>query len=376
MGIIVLKTMDATALDEGLTFDDVLLVPGYADFLPHEVDLSSRLTRGLSLAVPVLSAAMDTVTEGPMALAMAAVGGIGVIHRNMPVQRQAEEVAWVKASTFAESLTASRDASGRPLVAAAVGAGDIWERASALLDAGCDLLVIDTAHGHSRNVVEALRLLRRKAPDAEVLVGNIATAEAARLLIEEGACGLKVGIGPGSICTTRIVAGVGVPQMTAIRAVAAEARLHGVPVVADGGIRLPGDLTKAMGAGADTVMLGGLLARATESAAPTLERQGRLWKRYRGMGSLGALQQEGNDRYGRQAPEAGPPVPEGVEGLVPLEGTVAEVLHRIVGGLRKGMGYTGFRTIHDLQRGARFVRITSAAVQEGHPHDIEPLPVA
>ncbi|MEB3203083.1 MAG: IMP dehydrogenase [Candidatus Sericytochromatia bacterium] len=371
-----MKTLDAAALDEGLTFDDVLLVPGYADFLPHEVDLSSRVTRGLRLSVPVLSAAMDTVTEAPMALAMALAGGLGVIHRNMPAGRQAEEVARVKAATLPEGGRPSLDGSGRPLVAAAVGAGDVWERASGLIEAGCDLLVIDTAHGHSRNVVEALRTLRRLAPDTEVLVGNIATAEAARLLIEEGASGLKVGIGPGSICTTRIVAGVGVPQMTAIRAVVSEARRHGVPVVADGGIRHPGDLTKAIGAGADIVMLGGLLARAAESAAPTLERSGRMWKRYRGMGSLGALQQEGNDRYGRQAPEAGPPVPEGVEGLVPLEGTAAEILHRIVGGLRKGMGYTGFRSIAELQQGARFLRITAAAVQEGHVHDIEPLSFA
>ncbi|MEB3220483.1 MAG: IMP dehydrogenase [Candidatus Sericytochromatia bacterium] len=362
----------ALPIPEGLTFDDVLLLPGYADFLPDEASLATRLCKGLSLKVPLVSAAMDTVTEAEMAAAMAGLGGLGIIHRNMPIERQADEVRQVKERAVVDPARASLDAHGRLLAGAAVGAGDgpggYKARAAALVAAGVDVLCIDTAHGHTRNVVEALKALKAEHPHVPVIVGNIATAEAAELLIAAGADALKVGIGPGSICTTRVVAGVGVPQLSAIRAVASVAQGAGVPIIADGGIRYSGDITKAIAAGADTVMLGSLLARTHESPGAQINLDGRPFKVYRGMGSLGALQNEGNDRYGKHQGDG--VVPEGIEGMVPLTGSVHDVAYQLLGGLTKGMGYCGLPTVAALHAGARFIRVTGASVRESHPHDV------
>jgi IMP dehydrogenase len=351
----------------GLTFDDVLVIPGYADFMPDEVDLTCRLTRGVTLKTPIVSAAMDTVTEHAMAIAMAQLGGLGFIHRNMTTQRQVEELQLVKAA--APGAGASLDGQGRLLVGAALGPGGAVERAEALLAAGADVLALDTAHGHSKNVIEAVRAIKQAFPQAQVVAGNIATAAAAEALATAGADGLKAGVGPGSICTTRVVAGAGVPQITAIQWVAGVARKHGIPVIADGGIQFSGDLVKAIAAGADSVMLGSLLARCKESPGQEILLGGRVYKEYRGMGSIGALSNEGNDRYAKSG-TGGPVVPEGIEGRIPLTGTVADVLVQLIGGLRKGMGYAGLRTVAEMQTQAQLVRITGAGVRESHPHDI------
>lgn len=352
----------------GLTFDDVLVVPGYADFMPDEVELAGRLTREIVLPMPIVSAAMDTVTESGMAIAMANLGGLGFIHRNMSVDRQVEELALVKGSTPTGTKPAL-DKQGRLLVGAALGPGDAVARAERLLAAGADVLALDTAHGHSKNVIEAVKAIKAAFPHAQVIAGNIATAAAAEALIAAGADGLKAGVGPGSICTTRVVAGAGVPQITAIQWVASVASKHGVPVCADGGVQFSGDLVKAVAAGADTIMLGSLLARTKESPGQEILLGGRVYKEYRGMGSIGALANEGNDRYAKSA-SAGPVVPEGIEGRIPLTGTAADVLVQLVGGLRKGMGYAGLRTIAEMQTQAQLVRITGAGVRESHPHDI------
>ncbi len=467
---------------EGLTFDDVLLLPARSRVLPHQVDVSTRLTRRIRLNIPILSAAMDTVTETRMAIAMARQGGLGVIHRNQPIEVQAEMVRKVKRSEsgmivdpitlppdrpigealrlmaeyhisgipitdadgtlvgiitnrdlrfetdysrpIAELMTrenlitvpvgttleeakrilhehriekllvvddeyklrglitikdilkqiqypnACKDELGRLRVGAAVGVGkDRDERAEALVEAGVDVLFIDTAHGHSERVLEAVEALKNRFPEVEIVAGNVATAEGARDLIERGADAVKVGVGPGSICTTRVVTGVGVPQITAIFEAARVAAEHDVPVIADGGIKYSGDITKALAAGAESVMIGSLLAGTEESPGETILWEGRKYKAYRGMGSLGAMQGGmSRDRYAQE--EAGKPVAEGVEGRVPYRGTVAEVIYQLVGGLRSGMGYCGAPDIPTLRREARFVRMTMAGLIESHPHDI------
>ena len=465
---------------EGLTFDDVLLVPAQSEVLPREVDVSTRLTRRLRLNIPLLSAGMDTVTEARMAIAMAREGGIGVIHKNLSVERQAAEVDKVKRSehgiitdpfylsprdtindaqelmaryhisgvpivergrlvgiltnrdlrfeedysrpigevmTREHLVTASvgttleeakrllqqhkieklplvndqfelkglitikdiekarkypnsaKDARGRLLAAAAVGVGgDMQDRVSALIEAGADLLVVDSAHGHSKNVIEAVRTIKREYPEAQVIAGNVATAEGTRDLIEAGADAVKVGIGPGSICTTRVVAGIGVPQITAIVDCAAEARKHDVPIIADGGVKYSGDVVKALAAGADTVMLGSLLAGTEESPGETEIYQGRSFKTYRGMGSISAMKQGSSDRYFQD--REGKLVPEGIEGRVPYRGPLADQVYQLAGGLRAGMGYVGARSIAQLQTDTKFIRITSAGLRESHPHDV------
>ncbi len=358
-------------MPEGLTFEDVLLLPGYSDFLPAEADLSTRITREVWLNTPIVSAAMDTVTEAGMAIALAEQGGLGIIHRNMTIEAQAAEVSKVKleATVSRESHpNAALDAKGRLLVGAAVGVSGAVERAAALLEAGVDVLAIDTAHGHTKNVIEALKAIKEALPGAQVIAGNIATAEAARDLIAAGADALKVGIGPGSICTTRVVAGVGVPQISAIKAVASVAHAAKVPVIADGGIQYSGDITKAIAAGADVVMLGSLFARTKESPGQEIIFGGRQFKVYRGMGSIGALQNETNDRYGKHA--GGTLVPEGIEGMVPLAGSVTDLLYQLIGGLRKGMGYCGLKTIEELKTKAQFIRVSNASIRENHPHDV------
>ena len=355
----------------GFTFDDVLLVPQYSEILPGETDVRSRFSRNVGLNTPVVSAAMDTVTEDGMAIAIALEGGIGVIHRNQTPERQAEQVAAVKAAAVpADAPLANLAGQGQLRVAAAVGVGsDSVARAERLVKAGVDALVVDTAHGHTRNVIEALRRYRAAYGTAiDLVAGNVATAEGTAALIEAGADGVKVGIGPGAICTTRIVAGVGVPQLTAIMLAASVARKHDVPVIADGGIRYSGDIVKALAAGADSVMLGRLLAVAEESPGETERVGGRVVKQFRGMGSLAAMS-AGSDRYPQV--DRRKLVPEGVEALVSVAGPLSGILYQLIGGTRAGMTYCGAESIADLRVKARFVQLTHSGQIESHPHDIE-----
>ena len=470
-------------LCDGLTFDDVLLVPAYSEVLPREVEVQSHFTRHIMLEQPIVSAAMDTVTESAMAIAMARAGGIGVIHKSMSIAEQAEMVRAVKraengmiydpvtigpnetvgdalrlmerfhiggipvvdgentligivtnrdlrfqskmkrpihevmtsenlvTTSIKSSLTdavkileehkieklpvvdkegklqglltyrdiaklrinplASKDKKGRLLVAAGVGVtNDTLERAEALIEAEVDVIVIDTAHGHSRGVVEKLREVRKAFPGIDIVVGNVATGDGAAMLVDAGADAVKVGIGPGSICTTRIIAGVGVPQIQAIYDVAQRLKGSGVPVIADGGIRYSGDIVKAIAAGADCIMAGSLLAGSEESPGETILYNGRRYKSYRGMGSLEAMQHGSKDRYFQDKEEnVKKLVPEGIAARVPYAGTLAEVVYQLMGGLRAGMGYCGARTIEDLKQ-AKFVRITNAGMLESHPHDV------
>ena len=466
---------------EALTFDDVLLVPSFSSVLPAEVDTTTKLTRNIRLNIPLVSAAMDTVTESRLAIALARQGGLGFIHRNMPIERQAEEVDRVKRSEsgmivdpitmspenkihealelmkryhisgvpitregklvgiltnrdlrfetrldmpIGEVMTkenlvtvgvgttleeaeeilqkhriekllvvdedyvlkglitvkdiqkkldypiAAKDAHGRLLVGAAVGAsGDYLERAQALAAKSVDVLAIDTAHGHSSRVAEAVKELRRSLPDLQLVAGNVATGEAVKDLVSLGVDAVKVGIGPGSICTTRVISGAGVPQITAIHECAKPAHEAGVPLIADGGIKYSGDVTKAVAAGADCVMIGSLLAGTEESPGETVLYQGRTYKVYRGMGSMGAMASGSSERYG-QDPAGGKLVPEGVEGRVPYKGLLGDLVHQLVGGVKSGMGYCGCGTIPELQKKTRFVRVSSAGLREAHVHDV------
>lgn len=339
---------------EAVTFDDVLLVPAYSEVLPAEVCIKGRFSRNVFLDSPFASAAMDTVTEAPMAIAMAREGGIGVIHKNLPVGKQAAQVAQVHSQGLR--------------VAAAVGFGeDTLTRADALISAGADVLVLDSAHGHSKGVLETLRKVKSAFPKVDVVAGNIATAEAARALIEAGADGVKVGIGPGSICTTRIIAGVGVPQLSAISDVYEVASAYDVPVIADGGMRYSGDVLKALAAGGDCVMCGSIFAGTDETPGEVVEVDGRLMKGYRGMGSLDAMRAGSADRYFQGGSRK--LVPEGVVALVRCKGPVADVLFQLIGGLRSGMGYCGTPDIKALHK-AQFVRISDASIRENHPHDV------
>jgi len=338
---------------EGITFDDVLMMPAYSEVLPREVFLQGRFSRNVSLNIPFASAAMDTVTESPMAAAMAREGGIGVIHKNMSAQAQAGQVARVRAE-------------GLP-VAAGVGiTPDVLERVKLLADAGVNAVVLDSAHGHSKGVIDALKAIKAAFPGLDVVVGNIATAQAAQDLIAAGADGLKVGIGPGSICTTRIVAGVGVPQLTAIAEVASVAG-EDIPVIADGGLRYSGDVVKALAAGAHCVMCGSMFAGTDEAPGDIVEVDGKKMKGYRGMGSIDAMQAGSADRYFQKG--AKKLVPEGVVARVAYKGPVADVLYQLTGGLRSGMGYCGAATLEALHH-ARFIKISPATVQENHPHDV------
>ena len=468
---------------EGLTYDDVLLIPAYSEVLPRDVQLSSQFSRNITLKTPVISAAMDTVTGSAMAIAMARQGGIGVIHKNMTIEQQAAEVKRVKRSEsgmIQDPVTLAREATvgdalaimkehqiggipvvdasnvlvgivtnrdlrfeknyGRPVsevmtdsnlivtqdgsdfekaeqllrehrieklpvvdnsgklvglityrdiikltefplsckdkwgrlcVAAAVGVThDTLERTEALVQSGVDAVIIDTAHGHSKGVLATLQQVKKAFPHIDVVCGNIATADAAKALVEAGADAVKVGIGPGSICTTRIIAGVGVPQLGAVMDVAEALRGTGVPVIADGGIRFTGDIVKGLAGGADTVMIGSMLAGTEESPGETVIYEGRRFKTYRGMGSLEAMQKGSKDRYFQDAEDdLNKLVPEGISGRVPYRGSVLEVMHQVVGGLRAGMGYCGAKNITDLQS-AQFVRMTGAGIKESHPHDV------
>src|ERR1700678_1064912 len=467
---------------EGLTFDDVLLVPGKSSVLPAEVDTRTNFTRKIQLNIPLVSAAMDTVTESRLAIAIARQGGIGIIHRNMSVERQAEEVDRVKRSesgiivdpvTIAAEMTvrqatdimakyrisglpvtrgtklvgiltnrdlrfeknldqpvgnvmtkeklvtvpvgttleeaekilqkhriekllvvdkdfnlkglitvkdiqkklefpnATKDEHGRLRVGAAIGAtGDFLERAEEMAREKVDVLVVDTAHGHSTRVMEAVRAVKQKYPDIQVIAGNVATEEGARDLISLGVDAIKVGIGPGSICTTRVVTGSGVPQITAIIETTRAAKGTGVPVIADGGIKFSGDITKAIAAGASSVMIGGLFAGTEESPGETILYQGRTFKSYRGMGSLGAMEAGSADRYAQEGVARGKSVPEGIEGQVPYKGPLAALVDQLVGGLRSGMGYCGAANLEELHERAKFIRISSAGLRESHVHDV------
>jgi len=471
-------------LGEGLTYDDVLLVPAFSEVLPREVSIQSKFTRNISINVPIISAAMDTVTESKMAIAMAQEGGIGVLHKNMPIDAQAMKVRRVKRAesgmiidpvtlpltatvadaklnmaehsiggipivaedgtlkgivtnrdlrfehennkSIAEVMTgeklvtapvgtslkdaeiilqehkiekllivdddyklsglitfrditklsqkpnANKDEYGRLRVAAAIGVtGDAVDRAEALVNAGVDAVVIDTAHGHTKGVVSVLKEIKDKFPQLDVIVGNIATAEAAKYLVEAGADAVKVGIGPGSICTTRVVAGVGFPQFSAVLEVAAAIKGTGVPVIADGGIRYTGDIPKAIAAGADTVMLGSLLAGTKESPGETIIYEGRKFKSYRGMGSVEAMKHGSKDRYFQDVEDdIKKLVPEGIVGRVPYKGDLNESIHQFIGGLRAGMGYCGAKDIASLKERGQFVKITSSGINESHPHDV------
>ncbi|MCO5261514.1 MAG: IMP dehydrogenase [Lentimicrobium sp.] len=468
---------------EGLTFDDVLLMPAYSEVLPRDVDISTRFSRNIRLNIPIVTAAMDTVTDAVMAIAIAQEGGIGVLHKNMSIEDQANEVRKVKRAEngmildpitltegalvadalaimrdygiggipvvdlsgkligivtnrdlrfernprkpVAEVMTsqnlittteftdfekaadilqqykieklpvvdkdfklvglitykdiikikarpnACKDERGRLRVAAAVGVtSDMTERVQALVNNGVDAVVIDTAHGHSKGVMDATKLFRKRFPGVDLIVGNVGTAEAARDFRKLDIDGIKVGIGPGSICTTRVIAGIGIPQLSAIYQVASELKGSGIPVIADGGIRYTGDIPKAIAAGADCIMAGGLFAGVEESPGETIIYEGRKYKSYRGMGSMEAMQKGSKDRYFQDMEEdLKKLVPEGIAGRVPFKGTLSEVVHQLVGGLRAGMGYTGSENIARLQQ-ARFIKITAAGVTESHPHDI------
>uniref|UniRef100_UPI0035B6AC30 Inosine-5'-monophosphate dehydrogenase n=1 Tax=Acinetobacter baumannii TaxID=470 RepID=UPI0035B6AC30 len=365
-----------TIVQEALTFDDVLLLPAYSTVLPKDVSLKTRLTRGIYLNIPLVSAAMDTVTESRMAIAMAQNGGIGILHKNMDIAAQAAEVRRVKKfeAGKAESYPNScKDDLGRLRVGAAVGTGaDTPSRVEALVEAGVDVIVVDTAHGHSAGVIERVRWVKQNFPQVQVIGGNIATGDAALALLDAGADAVKVGIGPGSICTTRIVAGIGMPQISAIDSVASALKDQ-IPLIADGGIRFSGDMAKAIGAGASTIMVGSLLAGTEEAPGEVEFFQGRYYKAYRGMGSLGAMAGATGsaDRYFQDS-KAGAEklVPEGIEGRVPYKGPMGNIVHQMMGGLRSSMGYTGSAVIEDLRQNAKFVKITSAGMSESHVHDV------
>lgn len=371
-----MSNWDTKFAKKGLTFDDVLLIPAESHVLPNEVDLSTKLADNIKLNIPLISAGMDTVTEGAMAIAMALQGGLGVVHKNMSIQAQAGEVANVKSVVVPSNATkAAVDDQNRLLCAAAVGVtSDTFERAEALLEAGADAIVIDTAHGHSAGVLRKIKEFREHFPKQTLIAGNVATGDAIRALFDAGVDVVKVGIGPGSICTTRIVAGVGVPQITAIYDAASAAREYHKPIIADGGIKYSGDVVKALAAGGNAVMLGSMLSGTTEAPGDIFEENGKKFKRYRGMGSVGAMAQAhgSSDRYFQGGVnEANKLVPEGVEARVEYKGDVSDVVFQIDGGLRSGMGYCGAANIPELIEKAQFVQITNAGLRESHPHDVQ-----
>lgn len=371
-----MSSWETKFVKKGITFDDVLLIPAESHVLPNEVDLSVQLAKNLKLNLPFISAGMDTVTESSMAIAMALQGGLGVVHKNMSIQAQASEVANVKGVALTGNFTkAAVDDQNRLLVAAAVGVtSDTFERAEALFEAGADAIVIDTAHGHSAGVLRKIKEIRAHYPDQTLIAGNVATGDATRALFDAGVDVVKVGIGPGSICTTRVVAGVGVPQITAIYDAATAAKEYGKPIIADGGIKYSGDIVKAIAAGGNAVMLGSMFSGTTEAPGEVFEDHGKKYKAYRGMGSVGAMAQAhgSSDRYFQGGVnEANKLVPEGIEARVEYKGDVSDIVFQIDGGLRSGMGYVGAPDIPTLINNAQFVQITNAGLRESHPHDVQ-----
>ncbi len=359
----------------GLTFDDVLLVPLKSEVTPDQVQLGTDLTPTLHLNIPILSAAMDTVTEGRLATQLALNGGLGVIHKNMLIADQAKEVAKVKTADIDADKypNAATDQSGRLIAAAGVGVtNDTLERVKALVDAGADAIIVDSAHGHSEGVLRKIRQIRELYPTLNIIGGNIATPQGAQALYDAGADVAKVGIGPGSICTTRVVAGVGVPQITAITDAAEVAEKNGKTIIADGGLKWSGDIVKAIAAGGNAVMLGSMLAGTAEAPGQVIVGEdGKKYKSYRGMGSMAAMQNGSKDRYFQgEVKEVNKLVPEGIEAVTPYKGKVDDVIFEDLGGLRSGMGYTGSATINDLIERGQFVRITNAGLVESHPHDV------
>ena len=368
-----MDTLHGKVIKEGYTFDDLLLVPAYSQVVPAKVVLTTQLTSKIVLKIPVVSAAMDTVTEDRMAIALAKAGGLGFIHKNLSVQQQAQMVRNVKEAALDLTQDAAVDGNGRLLVGAAVGVGEKnIERVKALVEAGVDIIAVDSAHGHSIGVIETVKTIHDLYPQLDLVGGNIVTAEAAIALIEAGANVVKVGVGPGSICTTRVVAGVGVPQLTAVNDVYQVAKERKVGIIADGGIKVSGDVVKALAAGADVVMMGGLLAGCEETPGEILDVYGKKVKTYVGMGSLSAMQRGSSDRYfqGGQT-ELKKLVPEGIEATVPYKGPIADVLYQMMGGLRSGMGYCGCETVESLKVNARFVKITNAGLKESLPHVVD-----
>lgn len=366
--------MNGKLIKEAYTFDDLLLVPAKSVIVPAQVDLSSKLTEKITLRIPIVSAAMDTVTEEMMASQLAKLGGLGFIHKNMPTNTQAEMVKLVKETKIEdEYVNANVDTQGRLVVGAAVGVGEAsLDRVKALVEAGVDIVTVDSAHGHSEGVIQTVRLIRSTFPDLDIVGGNIVTAQAATDLIYAGANVVKVGVGPGSICTTRVVAGVGVPQLTAVNDVYNVAKQYGVGVIADGGIKLSGDISKALAAGATCVMLGGLLAGTEETPGDVIEVFGKRVKSYVGMGSLSAMQRGSSDRYFQGGvKELDKLVPEGIEATVPYKGSIKDVVYQMLGGVRSGMGYCGCATIEEMHTKAQFVKITGAGLKESHPHDVD-----
>ncbi|QIK57955.1 IMP dehydrogenase [Erysipelothrix sp. HDW6A] len=367
--------MNGKVIKEAYTFDDLLLVPAKSSVVPAQVDIKSRLTDKITLNIPIVSAAMDTVTEEAMATMLAKLGGLGFIHKNMTVEQQAAMIANVKNSEVDKEAfpEANVDGQGQLRVGAAVGVGETTlERVKALVDAGVDIITVDSAHGHSDGVINTVRIIREAYPELDIVGGNIVTAQGATDLIYAGANVIKVGVGPGSICTTRVVSGVGVPQLTAVNDVYQVAKQYGVGVIADGGIKLSGDIAKALAAGANCVMLGGLLAGSEETPGEVLEVFGKRVKSYIGMGSLTAMQRGSSDRYFQGGvKELSKLVPEGIEATVPYKGSITDVIYQMLGGVRSGMGYCGCATINEMHSKAQFVKITAPGLRESHPHDVD-----
>lgn len=366
---------------EALTFDDVLLVPKESDILPKDVNLERKLTKRITLKIPLISSPMDTITEHKMAIAMALCGGLGVIHKNMSLEAQAKEVEIVKNFNEIEDINSkvssvakpSVDEKGKLLVAAAVGISeDRYKRIEKLIEAGADIIVIDTAHGHSQNVLKAIKEIKKLYSNIDLIAGNIATSDGAKALIDAGVDAIKIGIGAGSICTTRIIAGVGVPQLTAISDASEIAKKNNIGSIADGGIKYSGDIVKAFAIGADAIMAGGLFSSTYEAPGDVIIIDGKKYKPYRGMGSVGAMIQGSKDRYFQsEVVNKSKFVPEGIEGVTEYKGHVADVVYQIIGGVRAGMGYVGAKTINELQEKAEFVKITNQGLAESHVHDVK-----
>ena len=361
-------------IQEGLAFDDVLLQPNFSHIHPRDVNVSLQLTPRIKLKIPLISSAMDTVTEAKLAIALAQLGGLGIIHKNMSISDQSKHVSDVKKlplKNLKKFPDAAIDKKGCLIVGAAIGITDnALERAKSLIDSGVDILCVDSAHGHSKRVIDLIASIRKKFPTIEMIAGNVATGAGALALYNAGANVIKVGIGPGSICTTRVVTGVGVPQISAIMNVYAALKNKKVKIIADGGIKFSGDITKALAAGADVVMLGSAFAGVEESPGDVIELQGYKYKSYRGMGSLGAMSAGSNDRYFQDTKNVMKLVPEGVEGLVVFKGKLEEVVFQMIGGLRSGMGYSGAADINTLKKTAQFVKISNAGLNESHPHQV------